>query len=116
MEILQFAHVGSMGTLRRCAMASVGSSTLRTSTVVVARREAENVQNVPVSIQLLTGRMIREQAITRAENILNKKTEPSSIPQSNGILADFGSPGYDTVDSAVPSKADVMVRDAFGSR
>lgn len=37
--------------------------------VVFARREAENVQDVPVSIQVVTGETLQKQLITRAEDI-----------------------------------------------
>ncbi|HEX7856843.1 MAG TPA: TonB-dependent receptor [Sphingobium sp.] len=37
--------------------------------VVFARREAENVQDVPVSIQVVTGETLQKQLITRAEDL-----------------------------------------------
>ncbi|HEX7821646.1 MAG TPA: TonB-dependent receptor plug domain-containing protein [Sphingobium sp.] len=37
--------------------------------IVTARRQAENLQNVPVSIQVVTGETLQNQAITKAEDI-----------------------------------------------
>lgn len=51
-----------------------------------------------------------------AKNVFNKKVELSSFPLANGVFGDFGSPGYDAVNSTMPREAGLTLRYAFGSR